>query len=816
MDNRNNNSNNLYQTPDPFAPKNVKDSDEYAKQVVNYILGTTKDYRERRNDIFYNDRLYAEGKQPVDYLLDQLDINGKPTYTNIRFKPTPISKKFERVVVDGYMLEKHEFVNVKSISKHIIDRKAQARSEALFRMDQKQFLAQLSQETGFPVEDPNAFVPESVEELDIYTDLNDKEQEELLMQDTITFLLNNADIESMKRNILRELYQVNLVGLYSYIDNKGRWVVDQIKGEDCIYSYTHDDCFKDLNFAGRIVRMSVSSLRRRFAIKDEKAFYESIRKSRIRSGASNIIGWSDSFRNMRERPYDNLTVELVHVWFKCSKVLEYTKGYDRYGRKVFDIEDFNGTYDDMGTKSLAGGRKMKGQTTPETAYEGYIMGANGYVLEWGEQKNIGRDQTNGDIVCPFIFHMADNNMEMLSSSSVNMIKANLENMDLAIHKIKQAIAKSAPDGLIIDVDALDAIDLGTGGELTPLTIMQIYRQTGDLYYRGKDEAGNPNQIPVRPSISSIASTLESYMAVYNFELNQIRDILGINEIRDGSATSPRISFKFAQGQQEASNTATYSLYRGYLKMITELVRQSGIKVWDNLKYGSAENSFLKFLGTKNAELIKKKIDINQCAFEFSYDLTMTDEEAGNLEQNITTCLANGTLEMQDAIMIRDTKDFKIAQRTLAYVLEKRRKQRNDEAQENARLQAEQSAQAGAQVEQVKQQGDQMRAQLEMSKEKTRGENDMILKMADIAKEVISSSLSSGKPIPPEYLGLVDLVFQNAGVKTAKSAKETEDEIVQQQQAEMQQAQIQQLEQAVQNGEITPEEAEQMIQQGGGV
>jgi len=811
----NNNNSNLYQTPDPFAPKSEKDTDEYARRVVNYILGTTKEYREKRNDIFYNDRLYAEGKQPVDYLLDQLDINGKPTYTNIRFKPTPISKKFERVVVDGYMLQKHEFVNVKSISKHIIDRKEQKRSEALFRMDNKDFLAQLSNAVGFPVEDPNAFVPESVEELDIYSDLNDKEEEELLMQDTITYLLNNADIEAMKRNILRELYQVNLVGLYNYIDNKGRWVVDQIKGEDCIYSYTSDDCFKDLHFAGRLVRMTVSALRRRFTIKDEKAFYESIRKSRIRSGASNVIGWSESFRNMKDRPYDNLTVELVHVWFKCSKVLEYVQGYDRYGRKVFDIDDFNGTFDDLGVKSLSGGRKFRGQTMPETAYEGYIMGANGYVLEWGEQKNIGRDQTNGDIVCPFIFHMTDNNMEMLSASSVNMIKANLENMDLAVHKIKQAIAKSAPDGLVIDIDALEAIDLGTGGELTPLTIMQIYRQTGDLYYRGKDDSGNPNQIPVRPSISSIATTLESYMAVYNFELNQIRDILGINEIRDGSATSPRISFKFAQGQQEASNTATYSLYRGYLKMITELVKQSGIKVWDNLKYGSAENSFLKFLGTKNSELIKKKVDINQCAFEFNYELTMTDEEAGNLEQNITTCLANGTLEMSDAIMIRDIKDFKIAQRTLAYILEKRRKQRMEEAQANAEQQANATAQAGAQVEQIKQQGDQMRAQLEMAKEKARGENDMILKMADIAKEVINKSLDEGKPIPPEYVGLVDLVFQNAGIKTTKSARETEREMIQEEQQMIQEQQLQQLEQAVQNGDITPEQAEQMLMENGG-
>lgn len=799
----------LYSVPDPLAPKSEKDSDAYALEVVKYVFGATKEYREARDSKFQKNRLYAEGKQSVGILLDQLEINGKDSYTNIQFKPTQVSKKFERIVVDGYMINKDEYPRVTSISKHIIDAKRKKRIDAQFRMDNKDLIAQVSQEAGFPVEDPNAFVPESMEDLNIYYDLNDKEEEELLMQDTLSFLLNDIDIESIKRKALREFYQVSLIGLYNYIDNNGKLQVDVIDGEDCLYSNSMRDDFKDIHFAGRKLRMTVSSLRARFKIKDEKAFFNSIKKA---NNSAFMGDWRDSYVQSRVRPYDALMVNVNHVWFKCSSVKEITKGRDRYGRKVYDVTNFEGDSNKLGVKSKSEGRKMTTQVYPETAYEGYFLADNNYVLEWGEQKNILRGSKNFEVICPFIFHMPDNNGGMLTPSPVEMTIDEIVNLDLYKHKIKQAIAKSAPDGFIVDIDALDDLDLGTGGILQPLDIMKIYRQTGDLYYSSKGEDGeNKTNIPIRPTSGALAETLNTYVMAYNFSLSNIRDILGINEIRDGSATSPRISARFAQGQTEASNTATHVLYRGYLKMITSLVEQIGIRVWDNLKYGSPDNRFVKFLGSYNEDLIKNKLNVVDSAYDFKYELTMSADEKMELENNITTCLQNQSITMADAIMLRRIADFSIAERTLAFLTEKRRKQAVQDAQENSRIQAEQSAQAGAQVEEVKQQTAQLMANLEMAKEEVRGKNEVVTKFMDIAKTIIEASVKNGTAVPQEYQPIIDLVYQNAGIKTEQSASNTELEIQQQEQAMMQQQDEEALVQAVENGEISEDEAMQMIE-----
>ena len=161
-------------------------------------------------------------------------------------------------------------------------------------------------------------------------------------------------------------------------------------------------------------------------------------------------------------------------------------------------------------------------------------------------------------------------------------------------------------------------------------------------------------------------------------------------------------------------------------------------------------------------------------------------------------------------MIRDISDYKVAQRMLAFVLEKRRKQNIEDAQQNARQQAEATAEAGASVERVKQEGDLQRAQLEKAKEDARGNNDMILALTNIAGNLISESAKTGKPIQPEFQGVIDLVFQNAGIKTSQSARKTEREMQEEEMALIQEQQMQELQNAVNNGELTEEEAMQAL------
>lgn len=804
---------NLDKLPNPFASKTEKDSKEYGVSVCKYIVGATREYVDKRNRQFRENRLLADGKQSLTPILDMANIDGKKTYTNLSLKPSNIAKKFERIVVDGYMEKKREFFKVTALSKHIQDRKDQKKKEALVRMEYKQAIDALSQQVGFPIEDPNEFVPKDKEDADIYFSLNTKEKEELLFEDVLSFVASKLDFESLKRKIISEIFQLNLYGLYEYIDNKGRPAVDFIRGEDCLYGQSYYDDFRDAPYKGRRLRMSVSQLRARFAIdpKDEKKFFEAIKNSYGQYTSGWNGDWSDDYYTSSVRPYDNNIVFVYHVWFKTTKVIEYREGTDRLGREVFDT-----TYKLGSLKPTQDGRKKVGKVYPETAYEGFFLSDRFFPLEWKEQTSIVKDGFDkGEIVSPFTIFMPDNNGSMNTPSALESIADYIQTMDMCILKIKQIIANTPPDGLMIDVQSLMNLDLGTGSILDPLEITSIYRQTGDFYYKGTDENGNPVQPPLSNTVSDLASKINGFLQVYNFNLSMVRDVLGINEFRDGTASKPRTGFGFAQAQTEASNIATQNMYRGFLKGSERMMKNLGIRIWNALKYGEDISKGLqKFIGDANYEFIKRKDEIVQSIYDFKIELGSSDEEREYLENNIQLALGAGTLYPEDALMIRRTVDtgLAVAERMLTYLTEKRRLQKQEEAQQNLEAQSRYQAESGVAVEKEKQNTAVLEGDAVLAKEKAKAEAERDKNLEALAWDMIRKE-QEGIPIPPKYQAIVDSVLQNRGLNVVQQTEVKTQELEAQAMAEEQQAMaMEQMQEAIDNGDITEEQAMQMMQQ----
>lgn len=777
--------------PDHLAPKEIKDDEKFGRQVGSAILNSTAEYRQKRNTIIALNRRFAEGRQPVEPYLDQMSIDGKSPFVNIRFKPRPIASKFHKIVVDGYALRK-EYAKCTSLSKHIQDRKDKKKSDAMFRMEFQQELAQLSQESGLPVEDPNAFVPENKEELDIYFSLNDKEKEELLMQEIVTFTLHDNHIDEIKKQFLGDIFDCGLAGYYNYLDSNGRLVVDYIQPEDAIYSSSQqENLSRDARYTGRILRLTVAEVRSRFNLSStkEKELWNNARKFSGKLGNPNgEMRWSEDYRFAQDRPYDGHIIEILHFWWKCNKVIGYVEGKDRYGREVFDI-----TRGSSKVEKKDNPRKKAGKATPQTAYEGFMLTNGSCILQWEEHRNILRKgEDRQEVVSPFIFYMPGNTGNMLVPSSVNMMIDSIELMDIAILKIKQIIASVPPDGYVIDIDSLVDVDLGAGvGIVSPLTLDSIFRQTGNIYYkRIKDDGETPNQVPFQPTASPFLAKIQAFINEYNFELGNIRDYLGVNEFRDGSSTDARISSRFAQSQLDSSNTATWSIYNAYVKATEELVRQIATRIWDSLNYGEPNKGYLQFLGKKNVDLIKEREDITRSNYDFVYELEMQQGEREALEQNIQTCLANGSLEMPDAMMIRDVYDSKLAIRMLNYFYEKRRKQRIEEADANQKSAAEYASQAGVAVEQEKQKSISAEAEIKLAVEREKGAQDRDKELEKAAWQMMLNSQETGKEIPPMFMGVFELVMQNRGIslnmeadakmKEAQMIAEQEQQIAEQQ------------------------------------
>lgn len=789
--------------PNPLSPSSEKNKEEFGVRVAKAVLGASASHIESRNKKFAKLRMFAAGEQPVEPYLNQLSSDGKTVWQNIRYKPRAIVHNFEELVVNGYM-ETREFPKVTAMSKHIADRRERRKQEAQYRMENQELISSLSEEAGIQLEDPNAFVPESKEELDIWWDMNDQEREEMLMQRMVTFTANDVDLESLKRQALSEQFQVGLHGFYDYLDNNGRLKTDFILGEDCIYDTSYQEQLtKEGSFHGRFMRMSISDIRARWSLPPdkEKALFSIALKYRGTLGNPNShLEWTDSYKNSPTRPYDTYTVEIVHFWWKCNKVIGYVEGKDRYNRDVFDI--VQGEIPKVSTPS-----KKSGGIAPLTAYEGYfVYSDNPLCLEWGESRNILRKGYDKESVeSPFTFYMRGNRGRMQPLSPVDMIIDHVEMMDLAILKIKTILAQTAPPGYAIDIDSLESLDLGQGvGIVDPLTIADIYRNTGVIYYRSVKEDGiTPNNTaPIVPITNDITGPINAQINIYNFELNNIRTTLGINEFRDGSKTDARISYRFAAQQMQASNMATQGMYRAWFKTGETIIRHWGIRIWDSLAYGTPNKGYLEFLGKTDADFLKYREDLTKSSYDIKFELAMTQAEREALEINLNSAITAGTLQIQDAVKIREYDDLKLANRVLVYLSEKRRKERMEEAQQNAQMSAQANAEAGVQVEQAKKETYQVQVEGERVKEQQRKDSDIALQLTRSGFELLIESYKTGKPLSPEGQALVQAAMEVSGVKASKEVDTTRREMASREQQDAQQ----QMEAMVSSGQITEEEA----------
>ena len=800
--------------PPVYVPNKVKDSEEYGIQMFKAILNATASYREERKKQISHSRKYARGKQSLQQYLDELQIEGSKQYVNISYTPTKVLQKFEKIVVDDYQ-QMEETPKAIGRAYHIQERKERRKSDLKFRMEYKDYIEELSNAVGFMVEDPNQQVPKDEEELDLITSLNSEEREELLLVEMIKKVFKDNDLDTKKRQFLSDVFQVHFGGYRHWVDRTGKIRIDFIPAEDALYSTSALEDFSDISYAGSACTMTIGEIRDRFNIPEDKEhlLYKLAYHFRTNYGNYSLLsdGFNQDWRNSSNRPYDDFTVPVYHIWKKTVKNVGYLEGQDSYGKNVFDI-DFDITKEEYKSNN----KKRTGVVYPETSYEGWFAGdvKCPVLLEWGESYNQTREGKDKEkVLCPYVFFMPDNRGTMLEESAVEKVIPEIQTMDLAMLKIKMTIANHPPTGYAIDVAALMDIDLGQG-TMTPLDIQDIYQQTGKLYIKTQRDDGMVDKsLPIQPINVSIQDTINTYLLVYNNALNNIRDTLGINPNREGTAIINRASTQAIQTQIAISQTATYYIYRAYLKATQTLTKHIGIRILDVLRYGNPNKGYLKYLGEENIDFIKERKDIVASNYDFEFNPQMTKDDKELLNNLVMSAVSSRELSMPDALLILKLKDFDIAEKYMRYLFKKNREQAQLEAQQTQRLQAEAQGDMAVRVEEAKRETFQIQSALQAQEWKIKGENSTEVAILDMAKEVLKARLE-GKQVPQEYLELERLVLDNAITKQEKSLSETEqqieDELVQQEQ----EAVIQQVSQAVENGTISEEDAMMQLQQMG--
>ena len=484
--------------PNPLAEQEEKLSEEYgmayAKAIESQWNGSSPDDSaiNRRNREFHRNRKYANGTQDVGIykrLLNNLDPNNNDgTLLNLDFSPVPILPKFARIVTNK-VLSREMYPNVEAIDPLSTSFKDKEKKKMQMLVRNRQLLMDLKKAHGIVVNQDPDQIPETLEEAEIFMGTNVKIDAEIAAQlATQATLVWNKFNETTFRRAVEDLVSCGMCVVKRSNDPSYGITIDYIDPKDFVHSYTEDPNFADISYAGSVRRVSIADLKRMAGDKlTEEQFKKIAEKSASKNGNDSAKMNKSYYDNQARRTvygYDEYVVEILDFEFLSTDRMFFEEKENKYGNTGFYVKGYN-------YKQRTGGvfERVPHSLDITNVYGGtYVLGC-GYLFDYGLKANMPRNMHDLSRTRMSYSVVATNLDNMVPKSMIGSTKGFADMLQLTHLKIQQAIAKAKPDGLIIDIEGLENVQLGKGGELQPLDLHDIYEQTGVFYYRSKKPDG---------------------------------------------------------------------------------------------------------------------------------------------------------------------------------------------------------------------------------------------------------------------------------------------------------------------------------------
>mgnify|MGYP003133033443 FL=1 len=654
-------------------------------------------------------RLYARGEQSIQKYKDELSINGDLSYLNLDWKPVPIIPKFVDIVVNG-MSERMFTVKAYSQDQYGVSKRTEYMESILRDMNAKAFNDQAGKLFNMDLyENKKEELPDTKEELELHMQLDYKQAVELAEEQAINVLLDGNKYDLTRRRLLHDLTVLGIACVKTGFNTSQGVTVDYVDPANIVYSYTDSPYFDDIYYVGEVKTLSINELVREFPNLTQ-ADLEEIKKSSYRPRR----------KYNRVEVRDQNKVQVLYFNYKTYKNDTYKlKETGTGGERAIPKDD---TFNPPENKE---GGYMKLQRAVEVVYEGAVVIGINKLLKWNICQNMMRSKSdfnkvkmNYNIVAP---HLYDNRIESL----VSRITGFADMIQLTHLKIQQVMSRMVPDGVYLDADGLAEIDLGNGTNYNPQEALNMFFQTGSVIGRSFTGDGdqNPGAMPIR-EISNGAGAgnkLQALIGNYNYYLQMIRDVTGLNEARDASVPDPKSLVGVQKLAAANSNVATRHILLGSMYLTSEVAESLSLRISDILEYSPTADAFIQSIGAHNAATLKEMSELYLYDFGIFIELMPDAEEKQLLENNIQTALAQQLIDLDDAIDIREVRNIKLANQLLK--IKRKQKQERDQKiqQENAQAQAQANAQAQQAIAQAEMQKNQAKAQADTQLEQVRAQ-----------------------------------------------------------------------------------------------
>ena len=689
--------------PSQFVSDSEKKSSEYGLQIgqsIQYEWFKSKGnncrfYDQWRN--FHNLRLYARGEQSIGKYKNEIAVDGDLSYLNLDWTPIPILPKFVDIVVNGMS---DRLFKVKAFSQDAMSQSKRSKYQEMIegQMLAKPILEKIQEKTGadpFTV-DPDE-LPKNDEELSLFMQINYKPAIEIAEEEAINTILEENRYLELRKRLDYDLTVLGIsVAKHEFLKGEGV-KLSYVDPANVVYSYTEDPNFRDCFYWGEIKNVNINEL-----IKIDPTLTKEQLEEISESGQS----WYDYY-NVAQY-YDNDifyrdSVTLMYFNYKTTKKFVYKKKVSSNGNsKMIEKDDSFNPPEEM----MEEGNFEKVEKTIDVWYEGVMVMGTNYLLKWELAENMVRPKSSSQHAIPNYIATAPRMYKGNIESLVRRMIPFADLIQITHLKLQQVMSRVVPDGVFIDADGLNEVDLGTGQAYNPEDALRLYFQTGSVIgrsYTGDGEFNNA-RVPIQElNSNSGASKMQMLIGNYNHYLNQIRTVTGLNEARDGSTPDPNSLVGLQKLAALNSNTATRHILDGSLFMFKSLAEGSSYRISDILEYADFKEDFINKIGRYNVSILNDISDLYLYDFGIFIEVAPDEEERAQLESNINIALSKGDINLEDAIDIRELKNIKLANQ----LLKLKRKSKEDREE---RIKMQQQAMQAQQQMQIQQMSAQTSAQ----------------------------------------------------------------------------------------------------------
>ena len=665
---------------------------------------TNAKYRSNLND-FHRLRLYARGEQSIQKYKDELSINGDLSYLNLDWSPVPIIPKFVDIVVNG-IAERTYDIKAYSQDPNGVAKRTKYMESIMDDMEFKDLNDLVSTQFNLDLrESEEPVLPQTIEELQLHMQLNYKQAVELAEEQALNVLLDGNKYELTKKRFFYDLTVLGIGAVKNNFSTSEGITVDYVDPADLVYSYTDSPYFDDIYYVGEVKSIPINELAKQFPHLDQKELEDIANKSNY-----NITNKHNRYNSDKD---DINRVQVLYFNYKTYMNEVYkVKQVGSGAEKVIEKDDtFNPPNEAEDYFKL--------QRAVEVLYDGVLILGTKKLVKWEMARNMMRPKSdftkvkmNYSIVAP---RMYNGKIESL----VKRITGFADMIQLTHLKLQQVMSRLVPDGVYLDADGLAEIDLGNGTNYNPQEALNMFFQTGSVIGRSFTSEGdmNPGKVPIQEiQSSSGGQKMQSLIQTYNYYLQMIRDVTGLNEARDGSMPDKNALVGVQKLAAANSNTATRHILQAGLFLTADTCECLSLRISDVLEYSPTKNAFIQAIGAHNVATLEELEELHMYDFGIFLELMPDEEEKAKLENNIQMALQQQNIELEDAIDLREIRNIKLANQLLK--IRRKKKQERDRALqlENIQAQTKSNAQAAQQAAQVEVQKEQALTQSKMQLE----------------------------------------------------------------------------------------------------